>query len=330
MKRNGVKAVGAPASGAATAADKTRTIRRAAVTAASVNAVLAALKITTGLYAGSGALVGDGIDSVGDVLISAVTLFVVGVISKPADAEHPWGHGRAETVATAFLSFLIFFMGAEIIISAVRALMSGENLDTPGAAAAAAAGVSVACKLLLALNQYFLGKKADSPLLKANAKNMAGDVMVSVGVLAGLGVSALTGSAHADAAVEVAIGLWITGTAVGIFREANMELMDGGGGMAQYRVILEAVEATEGADNPHRARMRKIAGFWDIDLDIEVDPGLAVSEAHAIACRVEAEIKKRLEHVYDIMVHIEPRGDKSAETYGLDEGDMEDMLTGEE
>ncbi|MDR2940698.1 MAG: hypothetical protein LBV08_10330, partial [Clostridiales bacterium] len=83
---------------------------------------------------------------------------------------------------------------------------------------------------------------------------------------------------------------------------------------------FDAVNAVEGADKPHRTRIRRIGGFWDIDTDIEVDPDITVEDAHKIACQVEDEIKARLENVYDVMIHVEPRGNTTIEEgYGLSE-----------
>ena len=302
--------------------DKLNNIRKAAVFAMTGNAVLAVLKISAGMISKSGALIADGIDSSSDVLIGIVTLLVTGIISKPADAEHPWGHGRAETVATAFLSFIILFAGAQLIIGSVSNLFGGALLMVPSAFAVAVTLVSIAGKILLAWSQYLLGKRADSAMIRANAKNMASDVLISCGVLAGLVISALTGSAHADAIIAILIGAWIIKTAIGIFLESNLELMDGNNGIEPYHVIVDAVSLVEGASNPHRARMRSIAGFWDIDLDIDVLPGCTVMEAHKIASEVEREIKLRLDNVFDIVIHVEPCGDNAAEAYGLSEHEM--------
>ena len=299
-------------------------IRAAAIITTAGNTVLAALKIIAGVISGSGALIGDGIDSSTDVLIGVVTLIVVKIISKPADAGHPWGHGRAETVATALLSFIIFFAGAQLIFNSIIDLASGGRVIESSALAVIVTVVSIVGKILLALVQYTLGKRADSAMIKANAKNMAGDVLISSGVLVGLVVSIFTGSAYADTIIALLIGAWIIKTAVGIFLEANLELMDGSSDTKPYRVIAEAVDKVKGAANPHRARMRRIAGFWDIDLDIEVDPKSTVKEAHGVALRVEREIKKRLDNVFDIMIHIEPRGDDGEESYGLTEEEMKE------
>jgi cation diffusion facilitator family transporter len=162
-------------------------------------------------------------------------------------------------------------------------------------------------------------------MLRANAKNMAADVIISAGVLLGLGLATITGIGALDSLTALLVGFWVIKSAVGIFIEVNTELMDGSRGQESYRSVFEAVRSVEGAGNPHRARMRRIAGFWDIDIDIEVDPALSVREAHKIASQVEDAIKERVEGVYDIMVHVEPAGDNDRnEGYGLCEAEIED------
>ena len=302
--------------------EKTKSIRLAAITAIAGNAVLALLKIISGALANSSALIGDGIDSSADVLISIMTLVIAGIIVKPADKEHPWGHGRAETISTVFLAFIIFFAGAQLIVNAISNLAHGAQRYVPSMLAIAATLLSIAGKMLLAWSQYTLRKRANSMIVKANAKNMASDVLISLGVLAGLIISALTGLAYADTIIALLIGAWIIKTAIDIFLEANLELMDGNKDMEPYRVIVRAVNAVEGASNPHHARIRRIAGLWDIDFDIDVDPSCTVLEAHGIASQVETEIKRSLESVYDIMIHIEPRGDDVTEGFGLSEREM--------
>jgi len=289
--------------------EKAKFIRVAATIALIGNAVLAVSKIIAGIYTKSGALVGDGMDSSSDVLISIITLVIVRVISKPADAGHPWGHGRAETVATAFLSFIIFFAGAQLVVSSVSNIINGGRGVGSSAIAVVTAAASIFAKILLAWSQFSLGKRAGSAMLKANAKNMAGDALISAGVLTGLVISALTGSAYADPIIALLIGVWIIRAAIVIFLEINLELMDGTDDIDEYRVIIDAVNSVEGASNPHRARMRRIAGSWEIDFDIDVDPKCTILEAHDIASKVENEIKGRLANVFDIMIHVEPRGD---------------------
>jgi cation diffusion facilitator family transporter len=300
-----------------------RLIKKAAVIALTGNAFLAALKIGAGIYADSLAVLGDGIDSSVDVLIALMSLVVAGVISRPADATHPWGHGRAETVGTAILSYILFFAGAQLILKSAVAFLFGAGAEVPGTPALFATVVSIAGKLFISWTQYRLGKEADSAMLKANAKNMASDVIISLGVLAGLGFSMFFKIGVIDRVAAVLVGIWVIKSALGIFHEVNVELMDGTGGNEPYQEVFKAVHTVPGAGNPHRTRMRRIAGYWDIDIDIEVDPALSVREAHAIASRVEAAIKGRIDGVYDIMVHVEPAGEAhKIEGFGLREGEL--------
>ena len=302
---------------------KASLIRTASLVALIGNLALAATKIITGIFANSLALVGAGIDTSVDVLIAIMSLVVARIIARPADEDHPWGHGRAETVATALLSFILFFAGAQLIFSSGRDIIFGAEREVPELSALIVTIISIAVKLLLAWSQYFLGKKADSSILKANAKNMSADVLLSGGVLIGIGLSKLFDIAVIDSWAALLVGLWVIKSALGIFLEANTELMDGGSNREYYRQVFNAVNSVGQTLKPHRVRMRRIAGMWDIDIDIEVKPDLTITEAHKIAFNVEKAIKAQVENVYDIMVHVEPEGNWEQEGYGLSEKTLE-------
>jgi len=298
---------------------KARIIQIASVTALIGNFMLAAVKIWTGVSAGSLAVIGDGIDSSVDVVIAIISLAVARIISRPADASHPWGHGRAETVATAMLSFMLFFAGAQLILSSARHIIFDGQREVPGMIGIAGTVVSIIGKLLLAWLLFMFGKKADSPMLKANAKNMTADVMLSAGVLLGLGFSFIFKIGLIDSFAAALVGIWVIKSAYEIFNEANAELMDGGSDKKYYQTVFDAVHSIEEAGHPHRVRMRRIAGHWDISVDIEVPANKTVIEAHWIAYNVEEAIKARIENVYDIMIHVEPAGNQEKESYGLSE-----------
>jgi cation diffusion facilitator family transporter len=311
-----------------TAEERAALIKRASLTVLAGNVVLAAAKITAGLMTGSLAVVGDGFDTSVDVLIAVMQLFITKVAARPADPDHPWGHGKAETVGTAALSFMLFFAGFQLIASSCKELMGGVAREVPGPMAIFVTLVSIAGKLLLAVNQSRTGKKTGSAMLTANAKNMTGDVAISVGVLVGLVFSRLFDVGQIDSIAAIIVGLWVIKSAVSIFAGVNAELMDGGAFKEQYRAVFDAVHSVPGAGNPHRTRIRRIAGFLDIDIDVEVDSNLTVKEAHIIATQVEKAIRAKLENVFDIMVHIEPAGDQSStkdEAYGLSENTVKQI-----
>jgi len=163
-------------------------------------------------------------------------------------------------------------------------------------------------------------------MLRANAQNMAADVLISFAVLCGLGLTFYFKIGMIDCIAALLVGFWVIKASIGIFLEANNELMDGGTAAAEYKKVFEAVLRVRGAGNPHRTRIRRIGGYLDITLDIEVDSSLTVCEAHSIANKVEAEIRQSLDAVYDIIVHIEPAGDSGNEKnegYGLKPGILE-------
>ncbi|MDR2887167.1 MAG: cation diffusion facilitator family transporter [Bacteroidales bacterium] len=292
-------------------------IRFASIIALIGNLILAILKVWAGLYSGSLAVVGDGIDSSMDVLIAIMALVVSMVVSKPADKNHPWGHGRAETVATSLLSMILFFAGGQLIFNSVQNLLAGMKSEIPTIAALIATIISIAGKIILSWSQYFFGKKAGSAMLKANAKNMLADILTSVGVLIGLIFTKLFNIGAIDLIVAILVGLWVIKNAISIFLETNLELMDGNKNNEYYKILFKAVNSVPGAVNPHRVRMRRIAGFWDIDIDIEVDPNLTVAQAHEIANKVENAIKDKIDQIFDIVVHVEPKGNRQIEGYGL-------------
>ena len=305
--------------------DRLKGIRRASLIGLCGNAVLAVSKIVVGIFAGSLAVLGDGIDSSTDVVISFITLLVSRYIAKPSDREHPYGHGRAETLATTILAFIVFFAGAQLFIRTIGNLAGGVAHEIPHLAALYVTGFSIAGKLFLARSQRYFGKKYNSEMLVANSQNMQADVLISVSVLAGLVFTHILKLPILDPIAALLVSLWIIKAAVGIFRTVNLELMDGNVNKDLYRSIFDAVRDVKGAGNPHKARIRKIANHYDIDLDIEVDPRMMVYEAHEIAKQVEKAVRARIDNVFDVMVHIEPKGNAELnESYGLSEDEIDD------
>jgi len=297
--------------------DRAALLKRASVIALVGNAILAGGKLAVGALSGSLAVVGDGLDSSADVIIAIVALFAARIADKPGDREHPYGHSRAETVATTVLAFIVFFAGSQLLVHTASALISGETAAVPSAYAMAITAVSIIGKLLLSWSQFYYGKKAGSSMLMANGKNMRSDVVISSSVLVGLGFTFVLRMPILDRVTALLVSLWIIKVAAGIFREANTELMDGTSGAGPYSEIFAAVSSVPGAGNPHRTRVRRLGSILVVDLDIEVDPDLPVKAAHAISLGVEKAIKRALPEVYDVIVHIEPRGNAEDERFGV-------------
>src|SRR6056297_3239877 len=136
--------------------DKNKQIKKASWIGIIGNIVLSTAKILVGILSGSMAVIGDGIDSATDIVMSLITLFAAGIMARPPDPEHPYGYGRAETVATKLLSFMIFFAGAQFMISTVSRLQRIETLQKPDMAAVYVILASVAGKLVLPRVQHHM------------------------------------------------------------------------------------------------------------------------------------------------------------------------------
>lgn len=295
-------------------------IRVAGIIALVGNIILAALKLLMAYLSRSLAILGDGIDSSTDVLIAIVTLVISGIVSQPSDKEHPWGHGRAETTTTLLLAFIIFYAGTQLIIRGITSIMRQDFSSDVSVLAVIAALISIGGKSILALIEFYYGKLADSEMVKANAQNMKSDIILSAGVLVGIAASRLLHQPLLDPIVACLVGLWVIKNAIQIFKQINLELMDGNTDNSLYQKLFAAASSVPGVTNPHRARIRKIAALFDIDLDIEVDPAMTVYDAHELSEQVEDAVRKEIPDVYDIVVHIEPAGSddhQRKEEYGL-------------
>ena len=298
--------------------DRTKILLRTSRISVVGNATLSLLKVIAGILSGSMAVLSDGLDSASDVVTSVIILFTSSYISRPPNSKYVYGRDKAENIASTVLSFVIFFMGCQIVVSAGGQILFSKTRELPSVLAVWVTIVSILGKFLLAWYQFHQGKRVDSSMLKANAINMRNDVVISGGVLAGLACTFLLNIPILDPIIALVIGLYIIWSAVGIFRDANTALMDGIDDTSIYNKVIEAVDSVPGAHNPHRIRSSRVGNAYNIVLDIEVDGQLSLTEAHHIAQNVEDCIKNHIDNIYDIVVHTEPSGSKHCEEkYGI-------------
>ncbi len=296
---------------------RNRLIIRASAVSVAGNGVLSLAKVVTGFLTGSLAVLGDGIDSAVDILISLMTLFTARVMDRKPDKSYPFGYGRAEATATGILAIAIFFAGLQLLIRSVSGLAGGVD---PGIIPSLAIWVTVGSiggKMGLAWHQYRSGKRANSTMLIANAKNMLSDVVISVGVLVGLLLIRITGIGALDYITSLLVSLWIIRVSLGLYLESSRELMDGVEDTAIYSRIIQIAGAVDCVGEPHRVRARKLGASLIVYLDIEVDGDMTVREAHRVSQQVEDALKEGLDNVYDVIVHVEPKGNREDETFGV-------------
>jgi len=290
------------------------------------NVFLALLKLIIGFISGSFAVVADGIDSATDVATSLVVLLAARIITKPPNIRFPYGYKKADTVAAKVLSFIIFFAGAQLAYSTIRLLVSNSEMQIPSGLAIWITVVSIIGKFILSLLLHRTANNADSPMLMANAKNMRNDILISFSVLGSLIFTLILREPIIDRVIALIISAFIMIEAFRIFMKSNIDLMDGIDDTDLYCQLFEAVKSVDGAQNPHRVRARKIGHHYMINLDIEIDPELSVKKAHDIAKNVELSIKTNLVNIYDVMVHIEPLGNKEEdEKYGITQSEIENQ-----
>lgn len=290
------------------------------------NTLLSVLKIIIGFLAGSLAVVADGVDSAGDIVASILTLVTAHVVSRPPNLKFAYGYERADTIASKILSFIVFFAGAQLLISTIHRLTGDTAMELPAMPAVYVTVLSILGKSFLAWYQWRIGKKTGSRMLQANGRNMLGDVVISLAVLTGLFFTFILKMPIFDTITALLVSIWIMYVAFKIFRDSSLELMDGVDDEGVYDRVFNAISRVDGAHNPHRARVRKIGHRYMVAVDVEVDGDITVNTAHNLAHRVEAEIRTELVDVYDVMVHTEPVGDDATdEKFGISKDNLQKL-----
>ena len=281
------------------------------------NGLLSAAKIVAGIISGSFAVVSDGIDSASDVAMSVVMIVTAKIMGRKPNRKYVYGYAKAELIATKILSMLIFFAGAEMFVSALKNLFSGQERVMPGMLAIYVTVISILCKLLLSFYQTAVGRKTGSSMLIANGINMRNDVIISLSVLAGLFFSFILKLPVLDSVTALLVSCFIVWSAIRIFMDSNTELMDGVKDVSVYQKIFDAIDKVEGIRNTHRVRSRSIGSKYMITLDVEADGNLTLDQAHELTMEAERRIRESIPEVYDIVVHIEPFGTHPEDVYGV-------------
>lgn len=272
-------------------------------------AVLALKAAAWAASGGSAALYADALESVVNVAAAAAALAAVRVAARPADANHPWGHAKAEYVSAVMEGALVVVAATLILQEAYAAAVAGRAGF--GAVPPAAFALSAAATALNAGWAAWLGRRAAalrSPALAADAAHLWSDVATSVGVVAGVALAAATGLWWLDPALAAATALAVLRSGWRLLRGSLGGLMDESvdpGLMTRIRVALRASAA--GAVEAHDLRARRAGPTTFVELHLVVPGGMTVEEAHAICDRVEAALDATLGGA-SATIHVEPEG----------------------
>ena len=280
--------------------------QRVAVTGMLVSGALAVLKIAVGMSGHSTAVVADGLESAADVMASGFVLFGLTLAAKPADEDHPYGHGRVETLTGLLIGLVLMVGGALISWNSIRRV--GQPHELLRAFVVWPLVISIAAKTGLAALKFRFGRTLQSDALTADAWNDATDTISALAALAAVGLT-LTDSvrfAEADRYGGFAVGLIVISAGIRVVRETSMQLMDTMPDARLIGQIREAAFAVKGVRGVEKCFARKTGFKYHVDLHLEVDPEMTVRQSHQLAHQVQLNILARLEWVADVLVHVEP------------------------
>lgn len=281
-----------------------RQIRSITYLGIAVDIALFGVKIIIGLFAGSLALIADGIHSLSDVATDAVVLLGVCLGSKKADQSHPYGHGRAETLSGGLIALVLIFVGGAMIYYATVAI-AGDEVTTPRLGVLIVAVVSIAAKEWLYKVTRKIAIQSHSPALYANAWHHRSDALSSVAVVVGF-VSLELGFGHGDQAAAIAVGVMIIWVGVRIIGDSLRELTEGAVDEGTIEHVKQVINANSQIRQWHRLRTRTVGREIFLDLHILVDPNLSIVAAHEISESLENALDEQISRPVNITVHIEP------------------------
>ena len=288
-----------------------REVRKVTLIGAIVDLVLGIVKIVVGYSAASQALIADGVHSLSDLATDFLVLFAAKHSHREADAEHPYGHGRIETVATVALGVALLAVAAGICYEAVARLLELETLPHPGVLALVIALLSVASKEAIYQYTVRVARRLRSNMLHANAWHSRTDAISSIVVVIGVG-GAMLGYPYLDGMAAVVVAVMIARIGWDLVWSSLKELIDTSLDDEQLREIRELIMEVTGVRALHMLRTRRSGSQVLVDVHILVDPELSVSEGHQIGERVRGELIGNLEEVTDVTVHIDPEDDELA------------------
>ncbi|MDQ0223857.1 cation diffusion facilitator family transporter [Metabacillus niabensis] len=264
--------------------------------------VLSALKLFVGYIAHSEALKADGLNNATDIIASVAVLIGLKVSQKPADKDHPYGHWKAETVASMVASFIMAVVGFQVLYNAVLSVFDGQQ-ESPDL-------ISAWTGLFCAIIMFFvyrynrnLGRKINSQGLMAAAKDNLSDALVSIGTVIGI-IGSQFGLPWLDPITAVLVGIIICKTAWEIFRDTSHHLTDGYD-IEKMDVYKETVLSMPGVKGVKDIKARAYGNNSVVDIVILVNSNLGIRDAHDISTAVENELKK-VHGIYDVIVHVEP------------------------
>jgi cation diffusion facilitator family transporter len=280
--------------------------RQLAILGMIVSALLAILKISVGWFAHSAAVTADGFESATDVVTSGLVLVGLILAARPADDNHPYGHGRVEILIGLLLGFILACAGGGIAWHGLTG--SGDENHVPASYAIWPLIVSIGAKSWMVAVKTRHGRQIGSSSLVADAANDGVDMLSGFVALVALSLALFDPARflRADHYGAFAVGLIVIATASRVMYESAMQLIDtmpDERSMSRIREVALSVRDVSGVE---KCFARKTGFKYHVDLHLEVDPEITVRASHEIASRVRDRIRQQLPWVADVLVHVEP------------------------
>ena len=276
------------------------------------NLILAVIKFIGGIIGNSAAMIADAVHSISDLLTDVIVLITHKVGQKPKDKDHPYGHGRAESIGTTAIGFFIILAGVGLAYEAWEIIQSELN-NIPEPLAAGAALISIFSKEWLFRYTRSVSEKSNSSLLLANAWHHRSDAISSIAALIGI-IGAMVGFPTLDPIAAAMVSFMIIKVGYEFTLGGFRELMDTGLSGQDIQKIQAAIDNVSGVIKSHDLRTRKIGGKILMDVHIQVDDDLTVTEGHEVAERVRRELIKQYQNTKDVLVHVDGCDDTEMES----------------
>jgi cation diffusion facilitator family transporter len=270
------------------------------------NALLIAIKLAAGAITGSIAIVTEAVHSLIDLVASVVAFVSVRKADEPADAEHPYGHEKVESLAATIEGMLILVGAGIIVYEATHRLVVGAKVESLGVGMVVM-GFSVLANLGVSTVLSRQAKAHDSPALEGDAAHLRTDALTSAGVLVGLGLVQITGDAAFDSITAFAVAAAIVTAGIRIIRRSSGVLVDEalpGPEMDRIEAAIASARTPEVAGY-HKLRARRAGSRRYIDLHVQYRSGTSLERAHELAHRMRDEIEAEIPRA-EVLIHAEP------------------------
>jgi cation diffusion facilitator family transporter len=279
---------------------------RAAISGLATNVALATIKLLAGIFGNSYALIADAIESMADSASSIIVWRAVVIADRPADKEHPYGHGKAEAVATAVVSIMLVGAALLILSQSVKEILTPHHAPAPYTLYVLLGVVLVKETLFRFVGR--VGEEIQSSAVRADAWHHRSDAITSAAAALGISIALIGGenykSADDWAAIFAAFIIGFNG--LRLFRPALDELMDAAPQEDVAGVARAVALQVKGVKGVEKSLARKTGHEFLLDMHVEVDGELSVAIAHELAHTVKDAIRAKLPRVLDVTIHIEP------------------------